>query len=314
MKIRLFSSLALVIVLAVTALAASRVAVVRSVEGKVSADGKPLKQYTPLTEGAKLSLGAGAEVTVDYLKGKRREVIQGPGEVVVGSTGSKGSAKVAASGGDGSKSSLPSSQNSRQIAGHVVRSYSPGGASPQPDRGVRLSTMGVLEGPAPVFRWVPGEAATAPFHLEVRGDEGVVWMTSTEAQEVAYSGPELKQDEVYFVEVWSDAQYGGLTQSPGAQAPFSLLSADTTALLDVTGVELRAAARESKDPRPLLLLMEIYLDHAMLSEAVQAGEETLTYRDQLSREEVRDLHAMLARLYDTLGEEEKSSMHRSQQS
>lgn len=280
---KLFAALAILsLLVGIPVLAAGgKVALLRA-DGTVKVDGKPAKKLQPLLEGSTLEVAQGASVRVDFLKSGKRQTVQGPASLKVAATGLSGQGKIV----DQKAATLAAMKDigaQKKMGGGAVRNLFFPVCSRPSSGGERLTFSAEDSRGKPysdsyfVRLYVPGGA-------DLWESEELQGPTYTVPAEV---GASLKPGEVYAVMTYTKDDY--YIERAGHALPFMSLSDQEVATLAATRESLEALARESKDPAPLLLLMEILDEKVQINAASEVACEAYTMSQALNAEERRQL-------------------------
>ena len=260
--------LLLLLVLAVPALAAGKVALLRTVSGNVSLAGKPAKKLQTLAVGDQLILAAGGSITADFLKSGLRQTVSGPATVKVAVDGFQGEGKIASDKAS-RMAALPDIGGQKKMGGGTVR-----GAEP-----ISLRVEQTTTGPRFLISNVVKQE-TVPYYVSIYSpqdmdfeDFSVNNLTASEWVMPDEIRSQLKPGKTYLMKVGEKAQFD-LGQE-GHRMRFQWLDGDQVASLAEMERSVIEQAMAAKDPEPLVLLMAVYDEYDMAAEASEAGQQAL---------------------------------------
>ena len=243
-----------------------RVAMVTDLIGSVRRDGQLVKTLQVLPAGAVLDVAPSARISLIFFQDSHMETLTGP-------------CRIQMLDGEG-----------RLVSGEPAqKSVRASTAMRLPSRGQQPETMGGTvqrsngypklkrpQGNPPEFVWTDGDHPWVVIVTPRGQPSEQLWRSPPADGKVRYAGPELDLDRVYTFEL----QVPG-TSSDEPQPPlrrFMLMSPESLAQVQAAESELAEAAPDDASARTLM--MEVYAEHWMLEEALEAGRAALALRPQ----------------------------------
>lgn len=258
---------------------ADRAAMITDLVGSARLGGQPVKTLQVLSPSSELQLESSARVSLIFFQDSHLETLTGPCRVRV-----EEDQAVLLSGEPDQKATrapvavrLPSRGERAETMGGTV----------QRSRASFLTMPRVLTGD-PVFTWT----ATTPMIVVVTPEKepmNTIWESQPARSGLPYSGPPLERDRLYCWELRAP----GTDYSDPPTAHFVVLSEQSQQ--EVQAARELVAGAGPDDVSAWVLAMEVYADHEMVDEALQAARRALELRpqDEGLREAVKRLRAEL---------------------